>query len=213
MVAQEITLQAPDLVRKLILVGTGPRGGEGMATLTPRRRRIFGATYDPPEHLWLAVLFSPSEAGQAAGTRVPEAQASSPRGSRSRGERQGFARPARSDRQVGRPAGGGSYGYLKSIFKQPTLVVDGSNDVIMLYDQLLHPAAKYPERAARSSYPDSNHGSLYQYPKLFVRHKPRCSWTHDTRRRRGFFTRKLIKKAFGAHSFPRLAHFPPAYVS
>jgi pimeloyl-ACP methyl ester carboxylesterase len=31
MVAQEIALQAPDLVRKLILVGTGPRGGEGMA--------------------------------------------------------------------------------------------------------------------------------------------------------------------------------------
>src|SRR6266403_4133004 len=30
MVAQEITLQAPDLVRKLILVGTGPRGGQGM---------------------------------------------------------------------------------------------------------------------------------------------------------------------------------------
>src|ERR1700720_945758 len=30
MVAQEIALQAPDLVRKLILVGTGPRGGEGM---------------------------------------------------------------------------------------------------------------------------------------------------------------------------------------
>ena len=26
-VAQEITLQAPDLVRRLILVGTGPRGG------------------------------------------------------------------------------------------------------------------------------------------------------------------------------------------
>jgi pimeloyl-ACP methyl ester carboxylesterase len=34
MVAQEFTLQAPDLVRKLILVGTGPRGGEGMASLT-----------------------------------------------------------------------------------------------------------------------------------------------------------------------------------
>src|ERR1700737_676653 len=30
MVAQEIALQAPDLVRKLILLGTGPRGGEGM---------------------------------------------------------------------------------------------------------------------------------------------------------------------------------------
>lgn len=67
MVAQEITLQAPDLVRKLILVGTGPRGGQGMESLTQVAKRIFGAAYDPPEHLWLAVLFSPSEAGQAAG--------------------------------------------------------------------------------------------------------------------------------------------------
>src|ERR1700687_2918846 len=67
MVAQEIALQAPDLVRKLILVGTGPRGGEGMASLTQVAKRIFGAPYDPPEHLWLAVLFSPSEAGPAGG--------------------------------------------------------------------------------------------------------------------------------------------------
>src|SRR2546423_7993090 len=53
MVAQEITLQAPDLVRKLILVGTGPRGGRGMASLTQVAERIFGAAYDPPEHLGL----------------------------------------------------------------------------------------------------------------------------------------------------------------
>src|ERR1700745_2507376 len=65
--AQEIALQAPDFVRKLILVGTGPRGGQGMESLTQIAQRIFGATYDPPEHLWLAVLFSPSEAGQAEG--------------------------------------------------------------------------------------------------------------------------------------------------
>src|SRR3981189_2864200 len=49
MVAQETTLQAPDLVRKLILVGTGPRGGEGMASLTQVANRIFGAPYAPPE--------------------------------------------------------------------------------------------------------------------------------------------------------------------
>src|SRR6202521_3446307 len=48
MVAQEIALQAPDLVRKLILVGTGPRGGEGMASMTQAAGRLFGATYDPP---------------------------------------------------------------------------------------------------------------------------------------------------------------------
>jgi pimeloyl-ACP methyl ester carboxylesterase len=100
MVAQEIALQTPDLVRKLILVGTGPRGGQGMESLTQVAQRIFGAAYDRmipvagrptcpwlqsgrakpcrsprdrvppdegPEHLWLTVLFSPSEAGQAAG--------------------------------------------------------------------------------------------------------------------------------------------------
>jgi pimeloyl-ACP methyl ester carboxylesterase len=67
MVAQEITLQAPDLVRKLILVGTGPRGGQGMDSLTRIAQRIFGAAYDPPEHVWLAAQFSPSEAGRAAG--------------------------------------------------------------------------------------------------------------------------------------------------
>jgi pimeloyl-ACP methyl ester carboxylesterase len=61
-VAQEITLQAPDLVRRLVLVGTGPRSGEGMATLTPEAQEIFGATYDEPDHLWLRVHFTRSRA-------------------------------------------------------------------------------------------------------------------------------------------------------
>ena len=38
LVAQEITLQAPDLVRRLVLVGTGPRSGESMDTGTPGRQ-------------------------------------------------------------------------------------------------------------------------------------------------------------------------------
>jgi len=66
-VAQEIALQAPDLVRQLVLVGTGPRGGEGMATLTPEAQEIFGASYDEPDHLWLRVHFTKSEKSQAAG--------------------------------------------------------------------------------------------------------------------------------------------------
>src|SRR5712671_5149228 len=66
-VAQEIALQAPDLVRRLVLVGTGPRGGENMATFTPEAQQIFGATYKVPEELWLKVHFTDSEASQAAG--------------------------------------------------------------------------------------------------------------------------------------------------
>src|SRR5271155_151936 len=67
LVAQEIALQAPDLVRRLVLVGTGPRGGEGMATLTPEAQEIFGASYDEPDHLWLRVHFTKSGKSQAAG--------------------------------------------------------------------------------------------------------------------------------------------------
>ena len=64
MVAQEITAQAPDLVRRLILVGTGPRGADMSMS---RSAEIFAGAYDPPEHLWLAVHFSPSPSGRAAG--------------------------------------------------------------------------------------------------------------------------------------------------
>src|SRR5580698_9820741 len=58
LVAQEIALQAPDLVRRLIVDGTGPRGGQAMELLTQAAGRLFGATYDPPENVWLAVKFS-----------------------------------------------------------------------------------------------------------------------------------------------------------
>src|SRR6266851_2432935 len=66
-IAQEIALQAPDRVKRLVLVGSGPRGGEGMATLTPEAQKIFGATYDDPDYLWLHGHFTHSEKSQAAG--------------------------------------------------------------------------------------------------------------------------------------------------
>src|ERR1700694_1020136 len=66
-VAQALTVAEPDLVRRLILVGTGPRGGEGMATLTPEAQAVFGATYANPDEVWLGGFFTPTEASQAAG--------------------------------------------------------------------------------------------------------------------------------------------------
>src|SRR5882757_8501935 len=67
LVAQELTLHNPALVRRLVLVGTGPRGGEGMATRTPEAQAVFGKTYANPDDVWLGVFFTPSEASQAAG--------------------------------------------------------------------------------------------------------------------------------------------------
>src|SRR6202171_4276376 len=67
-VTQALTLAEPRLVRRLVLVGTGPRGGDGMATLTPEAQRIFGASYPEPDLLWQHVHFDATETSQAAGT-------------------------------------------------------------------------------------------------------------------------------------------------
>jgi pimeloyl-ACP methyl ester carboxylesterase len=166
-VTQEIAGQAPDLVRKLILVGTGPRGGEGMASLTPEAQQIFGATYQEPDHLWLAVHFTRSQSSQAAGrdflkrfrlrkeNRDPEVS-----------ER---VAPAQLE-ALGKWGiqFDGAYDYLKSI-RQPTLVVNGGNDVIV-YSVNSFILQQHLPNAQLILYPDANHGSLYQYPELFVRH-------------------------------------------
>ena len=57
MVAQEISLQAPDLVRRLIIDGAGPRGGQGMELIAQATGRLFGAHHhDPPDNVWLAAV-------------------------------------------------------------------------------------------------------------------------------------------------------------
>src|SRR5260370_14837082 len=159
MVAQEITLQSPDLVRRLIVDGTGPRGGQGMESLTLAARRLFGAAYDPPENVWLAVKFSPSAVGQAAGReflkrthlrqegRDPEVN-----------DKVSPAQVEAMDKwDVQRE---GSYGYLKTI-KHPTLVVNGSNAVLIPTVNSFIIKQHIPS-ALLITYPDSNHRHKFQ---------------------------------------------------
>jgi pimeloyl-ACP methyl ester carboxylesterase len=166
-VAQEITLQAPDLVRRLVLVGTGPRGGQGMATLTPEAQKIFGASYDPPDEVWLKALFSESPASQAAGRRFLDRFR---RRSENRDpEVNESVAPAQIE-AIGKWGAQreGSYDYLRTI-RQPTLVVNGSTDVIIYSINSFILQQNIPS-AQLILYPDSNHGSQFQYPELFVRH-------------------------------------------
>jgi pimeloyl-ACP methyl ester carboxylesterase len=166
-VAQEITLQAPDLVRRLVLVGTGPRSGESMDTGTPEGKQIFGATYGHPDDLWLRVHFTPSEVSQAAGRKFlqrlrlrTEDRDPAVTEQAALAQRTAIAEwGAKRER---------AWDYLKEI-KQPTLVVNGSDDVIV-YTINSYILQQNLPNAQLIIYPDSAHGSLYQYPELFVGH-------------------------------------------
>jgi pimeloyl-ACP methyl ester carboxylesterase len=164
-VAQEIALQAPDLVRQLVLVGTGPRSGEGMATLTPEAQEIFGASYDEPDHLWLRVHFTKSENSQAAGREFLK------RFRRRAENRDPEVNEKVAPAQIEAISEWGaprqkSFEYLKSI-RQPTLVVNGGNDVI-IYAVNSFILQQHLPNAQLILYPDANHGSQYQYPNEFV---------------------------------------------
>jgi len=168
LVVQEITLQAPDLVRRLIIDGAGPRGGQGMELIAQATGRLFGAhPHDPPESVWLAVKFSPSAAGQAAGREYLK------RTHRRQEGRDPEVNDKVSPAQVKAIANWGvqqkgASDYLKTI-KQPTLIVNGSNDVnIPTVDSFI--MQQNMPYAQLIIYPDSNHGAHHQYPELFVGH-------------------------------------------
>jgi pimeloyl-ACP methyl ester carboxylesterase len=164
-VAQALALAYPGLVRRLVLVGTGPRGGEGMATLTREAQAAFGSTYPNPNELWLGVFFTPTAASQAAGRAFLK---------RFRLRREGrdpevseTVAPAQLNAigKWGAPRAD-ALDYLRRI-TQPALVINGSHDVIIYSVNSLVLQQNLPN-AQLILYPDSNHGSQYQYPALFV---------------------------------------------
>ncbi len=70
LVAQEVALARPELVRRLVLVGTGPRGGEGIGALPAWVAELFTRKYERQEDMWLPILFAPTESRLAGCGRL-----------------------------------------------------------------------------------------------------------------------------------------------
>jgi pimeloyl-ACP methyl ester carboxylesterase len=166
-VAQQIAVDRPELVRRLILVGTGPRGGEGMSELAPDVAPLFAKVYDPQDRMWLPIFFSPSDESQGAGRRFLE---------RTRARAEDRDAPVSEATIAAHAAAASGWGaaapgsleYLKRI-PQPTLVVNGSNDIVVPTVNSYILQQNLPD-AELILFPDSNHGSHFQFTERFNRY-------------------------------------------
>jgi pimeloyl-ACP methyl ester carboxylesterase len=173
-VGQSLTLRHPDLVRRLILVGTEPRAGDD----TDRHPDVTGAATNevPTREDFLFLFFTPSPASQAAGREFWQR----------RHKRTVHVDPNTSAQTMRAQAAaiadwaspqGERYSELKQI-TQPVLVVNGRHDIMVSTINSYILAQNLPN-AQLIIYPDSGHGSLFQYPKLFVSHAVRFLDSHD----------------------------------
>jgi pimeloyl-ACP methyl ester carboxylesterase len=166
-VAQQLTVDRPGLVRRLVLAGTGPRGGEGMRERKPEVSALFTAKPEPRDLMWLPVFFAPSPASQAAGRRYLDRI----RGRRADDRDVPVSAATITAHLAARAEWGlqlaDGFAYLQAI-TQPVLVVNGHADIIVPTVNSYLLQQNLPD-AELVLYPDSGHGAHFQYPGRFTR--------------------------------------------
>jgi pimeloyl-ACP methyl ester carboxylesterase len=168
-IAQTLAIRRPELIRRLILVGTGPRAGE--PPQDPKYAEYGGLT-DPktgqsPLEAYLYLFFRSSETSQAAGKvfwarrHLRKEDVDVPTSAQTMAAQRAAITEWRQPR-------GERFAELKAI-SQPTLVVNGIDDIMVPTVNSFTLSQKIPN-AQLIVYPDSGHGSLFQFPELFVEH-------------------------------------------
>jgi pimeloyl-ACP methyl ester carboxylesterase len=166
LVAQETVLARPDLVRRLVLVGTGPRGGDEIGARPAWVGELFTRKYERQEDMWLPILFAPTETSQAAGRAYVERIVA-------RSDRDA---PVSDQSVAAQRAAIAAYGAAKDPsyrhlggLRLPVLVVNGTNDIVIttINSYVLQ---QFLPSGQLILYPDAGHGAHFQYPERFVRH-------------------------------------------
>jgi len=166
MIAQQVALERPALVRRMLLVGTAPEGGEDIMHLEkPELSRILGDPSLKGYQVLVKLFFTPSEASQAAG------QAFAARLSARTEDREPISGPNVAPAQVAafrawERVDGERFAKLRRI-TQPCLVVNGVFDN-MIPVRNSYFLAEHVPNATLLVYPDAGHGSLFQYHDSFV---------------------------------------------
>ena len=125
MIGQQLALDHSELVHRLILLGTGPRGGEGMTftELSPEEQA------DPVAFL-LGAFFSPSKASQTAGREYMKRLEFRNQDRDLPVSRNSAVAQLAAIREWGTIPSTGRYATLKKI-THPTLIVHGNKDIVV----------------------------------------------------------------------------------
>ena len=161
MIAQQLALEHPELIGRLILLGTGPRGGEDMTFtgLSPEEQA------DPVAFL-LAAFYSPSEASQAAGREYLKRLGSRQKDLDLPVSRDSAVAQLDAIREWGTIPAAGRYATLKNV-THPTLIVHGNKDIVVTPINAFI-LAKHLPNAQLIMYPDANHAAYSQYAENFL---------------------------------------------
>jgi pimeloyl-ACP methyl ester carboxylesterase len=167
MVAQQIAMDRPSSIHRMILVGTAPRGGDDIMHL--EKPSLAGHLADPTL-IGFAVLqkifFAPTASSQAAGAAFVERLAQRTEDLDSRSGPDVAAAQIAAFRQWELPADSG-VSRLERIH-QPTLIVNGIHDEMIPVSNSYRLAESLPN-AVLLVYPDAGHGSLFQFHESFTR--------------------------------------------
>lgn len=161
-IAQELVVKHPELVRKLVLTGTGPRGGKDID-------KVVGVTYwdilratltrqDPKEFLFFNRNATGKPAARAFVQRLQERTVDRDADIKVRA----FQAQLKAIQKFGRSAPADL-----SMLTQPTLIANGDNDrmVPSVLSEDLHRRIKGSELII---YPDSGHGGIFQFHAEFA---------------------------------------------
>jgi pimeloyl-ACP methyl ester carboxylesterase len=163
-IAQALTLRHRDLVRRLVLAGTKPRAGDDTdrppAVNTVATRHEVLTLED-----FRFLFFTASPASQAAGERFWERRHQRSIDVDPPTSKQTMQAQAAAIVEWKRPHGA-LFADLRTI-TQPALVINGHRDIMVPTINSYYLAQHIPG-AQLVIYPDSGHGSLFQYPELFV---------------------------------------------
>jgi pimeloyl-ACP methyl ester carboxylesterase len=163
MIAQQLAFEYPEMIRRMILLGTGPRGGEGM-TFT----ELSVDDLADPVALLMNAFFTPSEASQAAGRAYIErrrrriADRDAPVSMKAAGAQ------LEAIREWGTVPSTDRYAMLARIH-QRALIVHGSKDIVVIPINAFLLAQHLPD-AQLVMYPDASHGAQSQHAEIFLEH-------------------------------------------